>query len=75
MALLYYNRRKTIDIYLLLKISKILNHNLVEEICAKYGIFNDISLPKISFVLEVNLEDDKALKSFLKAIKQLDIQF
>ena len=67
-------RRKTIDIYLLLKISEILNHNLVEEICARQGLSKDTSSPKIFFVLEVNLEDNQTLKRFLKAIKQLGIK-
>ena len=67
-------RRKTIDIYRLLEISTILNHNFVEEICAKYGFSEDIPSSTVSVVLEINSMDNKTLKHLLKVIKQLDIK-
>jgi len=67
-------RRKKIDIYRLLEISNILNHNFVEEVCTIYEFSKDMSPSKISFVLEINSVDDKAMKSFLKMMKQLDIK-
>jgi len=62
------------DIYRLLEISEILNHNFVEEICAIYKLSEDTSSSKISFVLEVNSINNKTLKSLLKTIKQLEIK-
>ena len=67
-------RRKKIDVYRLLEISKILNHNFVEEICTLYELPEDIPSSRISFVLEINSMDAKALKTFLKTIKQLEIK-
>ena len=67
-------RRKKIDIHLLLEISKILNHNFIEEICAKYKLSKNISSSKISLVLEINSIDAKTLKNLLKSIKQLEIK-
>ena len=67
-------RRKKIDIDLLLEISKILNHNFVEEICAKHEFFKEVHSSKISLVLEINSIDTKTLKSLLKTIKQLEIK-
>ena len=67
-------RRKKIDIYLLLEISKILNYDFVKEIYAKHKLPEDISSSKISLVLEINSMNDKTLKSLLKTIKQLEIR-
>ena len=66
-------RRKKIDIHLLWEISKILNHNFVEEICTNNPP-KEMPASKISLVLEINLTDAKTAKSFLKAIKQLEIR-
>jgi len=65
-------RRKKIDIDLLLEISDILNHNFIEEICAKHG--KNIFSPKTSFVLEINNIDTKTLRILLETIKQLGIK-
>ena len=67
-------RRKKIDIDLLLEISKILNHNFVEEICAKHSLSKEIPASKISVILEINSIDNKALKRLLKTINQLEIK-
>ena len=67
-------RRKKIDIHLLLRISEILDHDFVKEICAEREFFKDTPPSKISFVLEINPTDPETLKIFLKAIKQLDIK-
>jgi len=67
-------RRKKIDIVLLLEISKILNHNFIEEICAEYGYSNDVPSSKISLILDINCIDAKSLNKILKTIKQLEIK-
>jgi len=67
-------RRKKIDISLLLEISKILNHNFVEEICAKQKAIKNICSSKISLIFEINSIDAKTLKRLLKMIKQLEIR-
>jgi len=67
-------RRKKIDIDLLLEISKILNHNFVEEVCARHELPKNISASKISIILEINLMDNEALKSLFKTMKQLGIK-
>jgi len=67
-------RRKKMDVYSLSKISKILNHDLVEELCTQYGVTKDIPSSKIFLTLEINSLDDKALNKLLKTIKQLDIK-
>ena len=66
-------RRKTIDIFLLLKISKILNHNFIDEICAKHEFQKEIPSSKISLILEINSIDVKTLAILTKAIKRLEI--
>ena len=67
-------RRKKIDIHLLLEISKILNHNFVEEICAKQGLSQNMPSSRISLVLEIDSIDDKTLEKLLKTIKRLKIK-
>ena len=62
-------RRKKIDIILLLEISKILNHDFIDEICINHGFVKDQS-SKISFVLEINNIDAKMLNNFVKSIKK-----
>jgi len=61
-------RRKKIDIFLLIEISKILNHNFIEEICTKQNFSVNMSCSKISIVLDVNNIDAKTVKTFLKII-------
>ena len=53
-------RRKKIDIELLVEISKVLNHNFIEEICKKHGFLQNTPY-RISLILEINNMDDKAL--------------
>jgi len=65
-------RRKKIDIYLLINISKILNHNFVEEICAKQDFSVNMSCSKISLVLDIKNIDAQTVKMLLKIIKQLE---
>ena len=67
-------RRKKIDIDLLLEISNILNHNFVEEICAKHEFSKDTPSSKISLVLEINSMDNRTFKKLFKTIKQLEIK-
>jgi len=67
-------RRKKIDIELLLEVSEVLNHNFVEEVCAKHGRFKDIFSPKISLVFELNDVDVQTVKTLQKTIKQLKIK-
>ena len=67
-------RRKKVDFYLLSKVSKILNHDFVGELCTQYGVTKDIPTSKIFLTLEINSMDDKALNKLLKAIKQLDVK-
>jgi len=67
-------RRKKIDIYLLLEISKILNYDFVKEVCDKHKLPENISSSKISLVLEINSMNEKILKSLLKMIKKLEVR-
>jgi predicted transcriptional regulator len=67
-------RRKKIDIYLALKLSKVLNHNFVEELCTQYGVTKGIPSSKIFLTLEINSMDLKMLNKLLKTIKQLEIK-
>ena len=64
-------RRKKIDVELLIEISKALKHNFIAEICEKHNFSHNIS-SEVSFILKINM-DDKALKNFVKRIKQLGI--
>ena len=66
-------RRKKIDIDLLLEISKILNHDFLEEVYKKHRVSKDNFKHKISIVLEINNIDDKILKKLLKAIKSMEV--
>jgi transcriptional regulator with XRE-family HTH domain len=67
-------RRKKIDLYLLSQISKILNHDFVEELCRQSGISKDIPSSKVFLTLEINSMDAKTLNKLLKTIKQLEIK-
>ena len=67
-------RRKKIDIYLLLEISKILDHDFIGELCTQYGVTKDISSSKIFLTLEINSMDAKTLNKLLQTIKQLEIK-
>ncbi|MCL2303376.1 MAG: hypothetical protein FWC37_09010 [Lentimicrobiaceae bacterium] len=67
-------RRKRIDIGLLLEISKILNHNFIEEMCVKHEFLKNTSSSKISLVLEIDTIDTITLKALLKIIKQMEIK-
>jgi plasmid maintenance system antidote protein VapI len=67
-------RRKKIDIYLLSKISKILNHDFVEELCTQYGVTKGIPSSKIFLTLEINSMEHKMLNKLLKTVKQLEIK-
>jgi len=66
-------RRKRIDIELLCKISNALNHNFVEEVRQKHEDSTD-ACKKITLIFEINNADDNAIKTLLKAIKQLNIK-
>jgi len=66
-------RRKKIDITLLLEISKILNHDFIDEICINHGFAKDQPSSKISLVLEINNIDAKVLNSFVKSINKMEI--
>ena len=67
-------RRKKIDIYLLSKISIILNHDFVEELCRQYGVTKDIPSSKVFLTLEINSMDATMLNKLLKTIKQLKVK-
>jgi transcriptional regulator with XRE-family HTH domain len=67
-------RRKTIDTRLLSKLSKVLKHHFVEELCAQYGLPIDITSSKISLILEINSIDIQTLNKLLKVIKRLEIK-
>ena len=67
-------RRKKIDVDLLLEISNILNHDFVEEVCAKHEFSKDLHPSKVYFVLEIHSMDDKLLENLLKTIKQMEIK-
>jgi transcriptional regulator with XRE-family HTH domain len=67
-------RRKKIDIELLLQISKILNHNFVEEICLKHEFIQNMPSAKISLVLEIKNMDAQTAETFLNVLKQLEIK-
>ena len=67
-------RRRKIDIDLLFKISKALNHDFVKESYTRHGLSKDIVVPKVSIVLEIDNIDNKTLKKLLEVIKQLEIK-
>jgi len=67
-------RRKKIDISLLCEVSKILNHNFIEEICTKHEFSEDMFPSKTSIVFEINNIDAQALENLIKTIKLLEIK-
>ena len=64
-------RRKKIDFELLSEISKILDHDFIEEI---HKPKQNIPVSKISIVLDINNIDNESLNRLLKTIKQLEIK-
>ena len=67
-------RRKKIEIELLIEISKALDHDFIEEICAEHDISRNKPFGKISIVLEINTIDTEKLNTLIKLLKQLDIK-
>ncbi|MCL2132569.1 MAG: helix-turn-helix domain-containing protein [Lentimicrobiaceae bacterium] len=68
-------RRKTMDIALLCKISKVLEHNFIGEICAQKNYPLSTHFQKTTIIFGINNDvDSKNLKKLLKTIKQLDIR-
>ena len=62
-------RRKKIDIYQLLEISKALKHNFIAEICANR---EHAGKPAI-IVIEIRCTENDTFQKLLKALKQLNI--
>ena len=67
-------RRKKIDIELLIRVSKVLNHDFVEEICANNGYSRNKTGNKVSIILEINAVDFEKLNTVKRLVKQLKIK-
>jgi len=63
-------RRKKIDLRLLVEISKVLNHDFVEEVCRKHGITQDTP-PTVFLTLEIIGMDDKMLNKLLRTVREI----
>jgi len=64
-------RRKKIDVELLARISKVLRHNFVEEICVQCGFNARLFPPKIAIVLKISDLSTKKFNNFVDALKEL----
>ena len=64
-------RRKKIDIELLARISKVLGHDFVAEVCEQCGFTERLFPPKVAIVLEISNLSAKKFSKFVDALKEL----